>query len=86
MEFEFWFKSFFLLDAKVNDIEIPSTDVESFQLGFTYGIGYKIEITKKFGLLIDGQFFDGLTNINKTSNNRITNSGFSFNLGGVIQL
>jgi long-subunit fatty acid transport protein len=76
----------FLLDAKVNDIEIPSTDVESFQLGFTYGIGYKIEITKKFGLLIDGQFFDGLTNINKTSNNRITNSGFSFNLGGVIQL
>jgi hypothetical protein len=66
--------------------KITSTDMESFQLGFTYGIGYKIEITKKFGLLIDGQFFDGLTNINKTSDARITNSGYSFNLGGVIQL
>ena len=66
--------------------KIPKSDIESFQLGFSYGIGYKIEITKKFGLLIDVQFFDGLTNINKASDTRITNSGYSFNLGGVIQL
>jgi hypothetical protein len=80
----------FLTNAttKYNGIsqKIPSTDIESFQLGFTYGIGYKIEITKQFGLLIDAQFFDGLTNINNASDARITNSGFSFNLGGVIQL
>lgn len=76
----------FLLSAKVNNIYIPSSDIESFQLGLTYGIGYKIEITKKFGILIDTQFFNGLTNINKASEIRILNAGYSFNLGGVIQL
>lgn len=66
--------------------KIPTSDIESFQLGFTYGIGYKIEINKKFGILIDTQFFNGLTNINKSSETQITNAGYSFNLGGVIQL
>ena len=59
---------------------------KSFQLGFSFGIGYKIEITKKFGILIDTQWFNGLTKINKTTYQRIQNSGYSFNLGGVIQL
>ena len=66
--------------------KIPSSYIESFQLGFTYGIGYKIGITEKFGILIDAQFFNGLTNINKATDNRIVNAGYSFNLGGVIQL
>lgn len=60
--------------------------IKSFQLGLTYGIGYKFEITKKFGVLIDTQFFKGLTNVSKTPNFNYTNSGYSFNLGGVIQL
>lgn len=80
----------FLTSAKFNEngnkTTIPKSAIESFQLGFTYGIGYKIEITKKFGILIDAQFFNGLTNINKASNERILNGGYSFNLGGVIQL
>ena len=76
----------FLLSAKVNDTEIPKNTIESFQLGFTYGIGYKIEINKKFGILIDSQWFTGLTNINKGSSALINNDGYSFNLGGVIQL
>lgn len=80
----------FLTSAKYNEngtvTTIPKSVIESFQLGFTYGIGYKIEINEKFGLLIDAQFFNGLTNINKVTNERILNGGYSFNLGGVIQL
>jgi long-subunit fatty acid transport protein len=66
--------------------KLHKNDIQSAQLGFTYGSGYKIEINKKFGILIDVQFFEGLTNINKSAENRITNHGFSFNIGGVIQL
>lgn len=80
----------FLTSAKFvengNKFEIPESAIESFQLGFTYGIGYKIGINEKFGILIDAQFFNGLTNINKASQERIVNGGYSFNLGGVIQL
>ncbi|EIA09975.1 porin family protein [Flavobacterium frigoris] len=80
----------FLTSAKFNEnantTDIPESAIESFQLGFTYGIGYKIGINDKFGILIDAQFFNGLTNINKASQERIVNGGYSFNLGGVIQL
>jgi len=80
----------FLTSAKFNangtTIKLPKNALESFQLGFSYGIGYKIEITEKFVLLIDAQFFNGLTNINKATDERILNAGYSFNLGGVIQL
>jgi hypothetical protein len=80
----------FLTSAKfVNNgtiMNIPKNAIESFQLGFTYGIGYKIEINKKFGILIESQWFNGLTNINKATQERIINGGYSFNLGGVIQL
>lgn len=82
----------FLTSAKVSEnrytANIPKNTIESFQLGFSFGIGYKIGITEKFGILIDAQWFNGLTNINKSieNNRKITNSGYSFNLGGVIQL
>lgn len=82
----FGFSPSFLLNAEVNGMEIPNGAIESFQLGFTYGIGYKIEVNKKFGILLDWQGFAGLTNINKATNDNITNSGGSFNVGGVIQL
>lgn len=81
--------SFFLngeVDTAGKTIGIPKSDIESFQLGFTFGIGYKIEITKKFGILLDYQGFAGLTNINKSSSAKITNNGDGFNIGGVIQL
>ncbi|UFH36243.1 porin family protein [Flavobacterium acetivorans] len=80
----------FLMSAKLKEngytSDIPSSEIKSFQLGFTFGIGYKIGITEKFGILIDAQWFNGLTNINKTNSSEITNGGYSFNLGGVIQL
>lgn len=65
---------------------IPSDAIKSFQLGFSYGIGYKIGINDKFGILLDAQWFNGLTNISNVSNLNIKNGGFSFNVGGVIQL
>jgi hypothetical protein len=65
----------FLTNAKFNEngitTDIPESVIEPFQLGFTYGIGYKIGINEKFGILIDAQFFNGLTNINKASQERI---------------
>jgi long-subunit fatty acid transport protein len=73
-------------DKNGTTYDIPKDIIKSFQLGLTFGIGYKIEITKKFGILIDAQWFNGLTNINKTGINDTTNAGFSFNVGGVIQL
>jgi Outer membrane protein beta-barrel domain len=80
----------FLTKATENETgrekEIDSKYINSFQLGFTYGIGYKIEITKKFGILIDAQFFNGLTKALKYGTFESTNAGFSYNLGGVIQL
>ncbi|MBW4358913.1 porin family protein [Flavobacterium taihuense] len=87
----FGFSPSFLLNAEVSDtaghsMEIPSSIIESFQLGFTYGIGYKIEVNEKFGILLDWQGFAGLTNINKANSSDIKNSGSSFNVGGVIQL
>jgi hypothetical protein len=87
----FGFSPSFLLNAEVSDntghsMEIPSSVIKSFQLGFTYGLGYKIEVNKKFGILLDWQGFAGLTNINKATNSDIKNSGGSFNIGGVIQL
>ncbi|AOW08761.1 porin family protein [Flavobacterium gilvum] len=76
----------FLLDAKVNNTEMPKNSIESFQLGLTFGIGYKIEITQKFGILVDFQGFAGMTNINKSTPKQIANSGSSFNIGGVFDL
>ncbi|MES2240839.1 MAG: porin family protein [Bacteroidota bacterium] len=80
----------FLMSAKLKEngytSNIPSSEIKSFQLGFTFGIGYKIGITEKFGILIDAQWFNGLTNINNANSSEITNGGYSFNLGGVIQL
>jgi hypothetical protein len=82
----FGFSPSFLLSAKTNDIKIPKNAIESFQIGLNFGIGYKIEVTKKFGILLDYQFFGGLTNINKATNEKITNIGDGFNVGAVIEL
>lgn len=81
----------FLLNAEANDavgnsMKITNNEIKSFQLGLTFGIGYKIEVTKTFGILIDYQGFAGLTNINNASSSNITNIGDSFNVGGVIEL
>ncbi len=57
----------FLASAKAIGIKIPSSDIEPFQLGLNLGIGFKTEFTKKFSLLVDAQFFGGLTDTNTIS-------------------
>lgn len=76
----------FLLSAKVNDTTIPDDVIESFQLGLNFGIGYKIEVNQKFGILLDYQAFIGLTNIDATNYSNITNVGDVFSVGGVFEL
>lgn len=76
----------FLLSAKMNDEKIPSNYLKSFQLGLSLGLGYKIEITERFGILIDYQVFTGLTNISNISGFDAKNAGDSINIGGVIEL
>ena len=76
----------FLLSAKVNDETIPDDIIEPFQLGLNFGIGYKIEVNKKLGILIDYQAFIGLTNIDKTNYSNITNIGDAFSIGAVLEL
>lgn len=80
----------FLISATENetgqDLKISSDYINSFQLGLTYGIGYKIELNKKFGILIDAQFFNGLTKALKYDYYETVNLGYSLNVGGVFQL
>lgn len=75
----------FLLSAKGNGVDFKN-EANSFQLGLNYGIGYKIEISEKFSILIDYQGMTGLTEVPKESNFTLKNMHSSFNLGGVIKL
>lgn len=82
----------FLTSSKIiiNNTEgdFPKDALKSFQLGLSYGIGYKIEINKKFGILLDAQLFSGLTDINNTVivPGSFKNAGGSYNVGAVIEL
>ncbi|MGO4820047.1 MULTISPECIES: porin family protein [unclassified Flavobacterium] len=75
----------FLTSATTEGVDIKD-GLESFQLGLSYGIGYKIEVTPKFGVLIDMQLFSGLTNISADRNFDYRNSGGGFNVGAVLEL
>lgn len=88
----FGFSPSFLTSSKVvvnsTEGDFQKDALKSFQLGLSYGIGYKIEINKKFGILIDAQFFSGLTDINNTTYipGSYRNAGGGYNLGAVIEL
>ncbi len=72
----------FLSSAKFNDRDIKET-IESFQLGISYGIGYKLELSDNFSILFDMQGLVGLTNVNKTDAITTLNAGSGFGIGGV---
>jgi Outer membrane protein beta-barrel domain len=86
----FGLSSSFLTDAKYSqgtfEKSFPDGLINNFQFGMSYGIGYKIEINKKFGILIESQSFTSFTNILNNSNYNATNNGGSLNIGAVIQL
>lgn len=75
----------FLLSAKGDGEDIKEF-VNTFQLGLNVGIGYKIEISEKFSILIDYQALVGMTDVPKDSDFTLKNNYGAFNVGGVIKI
>jgi len=59
---------------------------QSVDFGLSLGIGYKIQISNKFSLLVDYQAYSGFNNIYADSEFKSTNVVGSFTLGGVFKL
>jgi len=73
----------FLVTADIDGEDVKEF-YKSFQLAITYGIGYKIEISDRFSILIDGQGVFGVTNIlEEVDDFTRLNAGSSINVGGV---
>lgn len=75
----------FLTSAKTNGTDIKNL-VNSNQFGIGYGIGYKIEVSENFSILLDTQGMTGLSEVAKSSAYSIKNAFSTFNVGGVIKL
>ncbi|MFC4818197.1 outer membrane beta-barrel protein [Flavobacterium sp. GCM10023249] len=75
----------FLSSAEANGVDIKDL-VNSTQIGLNYGIGYKLEVSKKFSILFDYQGMTGLSEVPENSDYTIKNSFGSFNIGGVFVL
>lgn len=73
----------FLIKGSLNNEDIKEF-YKSFQLAISYGLGYKIEISDSFSILIDGQGLLGISNIIENSDSlKRLNAGSSVNVGGV---
>jgi hypothetical protein len=84
----FGFTPGFLLNANADGDDIKE-QFESFQLGISYGIGYKLELSENFSLLFDAQGLVGITNIinlNGLGTLDRFNVGSSLNIGAVFKL
>lgn len=75
----------FLMSAKANGIDVKKY-ANPTQIGLSYGIGYKIEVTEDFGILIDFQGMSGLTKVAKDAEVDIFNAHSVFNIGAVLKL
>ncbi|WP_165764753.1 porin family protein [Winogradskyella aurantia] len=77
----------FLTSAEVQSVDIAE-EVSSFSLGISYGIGYKIEISEAFSIMIDLQGNLGISNINDIPGSDInqTNAFSYLGLGGVFRI
>lgn len=61
-------------------------EIESFQIGLSYGLGYKFQINEKFGLAISYNENLGLSNVSKSNDFSFRNSHSAFNLSAVFLL
>jgi hypothetical protein len=73
----------FLTYAKSGDVDVKDA-YNNIQVGLNVGIGYKFELTKKLGLLVDYQGMAGLTDAAKDLN--VKNNYGSLNVGVVFKL
>lgn len=81
----FGLTSGFLLSADLDGLDVKE-QVESFQLGISYGIGYKLPVSENFSILFDAHGLFGLTNIYPEDNGfNKQNASSSFNIGGVFK-
>jgi long-subunit fatty acid transport protein len=82
-----WNLNFGLSAGALTSANIDGNDAKSYynssQTGLSYGIGYKLEVSKDFSILIDSQGFVGLSNIYKDSPYKRMNAGSNINIGGV---
>ena len=75
----------FITSAETNGVDIKDL-VNSTQIGLNIGIGYKIEVSENFSILVDYQSLTGLSDITKDSNFNVKNAFGSFNVGAVLKL
>jgi hypothetical protein len=75
----------FLVSAKTNGEDVKEY-AESFQIGLSFGIGYKLTINEKIGILIDLQGVSSFTEDVKDGSNQIRNSYSVLNVGCVYKL
>jgi predicted porin len=79
----------FTQSFKIGDSETQNSlgvKVKNNQSGLNVGIGYKIEISKNTAILLDYQFFSGLTNIDEDEIYEIKNKVGNINVGIVIKI
>ena len=81
----FGFTQSFKISGSENQ-NILGIKVNNNQNGLNVGIGYKIEISKNTGILLDYQFFSGLTNIAEDDIYEIKNKVGNINIGIVVKL
>lgn len=74
-----------LTSAKSNGVDVKS-QLNGFQLGLQVGIGYKLQLSEKFSILLDYQSMSGLSKVSKDSQNSLKNTYGSFDIGAVIKL
>jgi len=75
----------FALSAETNGQDVKEV-IETIQFGLNYGIGYKIEISDKFSILLDYQGMTGLSEVIKDIPIDVKNAYGVFNIGGVFKL
>lgn len=75
----------FVASAKTNGQDVKEA-IETIQFGLSYGIGYKIEISEKFSILLDYQGMTGLSEVIKDIPIDVKNAYGVFNVGGVFIL
>lgn len=75
----------FLLAADADGVNVKDLANET-QVGLSIGIGYKIEVTDKFSILLDYQGFAGFTEVSKKQDATFSNAYDSFNIGAVLKL
>jgi hypothetical protein len=74
-----------LTSATSNGVDVKS-QANGFQYGLQVGIGYKLQLSDKFSILLDYQSMSGLSKVSKDSQNQIKNTYGSFDLGAVFKL